>query len=160
MPYRHQGAPGDAPDATAKHCAIAPIFRNVLLWRPRCVEWNEFKFDVKWGSHQVDHEGRDATFSWRHWADQHDDGFASRIHSFWSDRLDPGYAATTILLADGSKPYHAPRRLGWRQTTTVVTAFEVAAGSATLQPPGHIFPKSPAKSRRISHALRGSGFPG
>src|SRR5215471_4809371 len=94
MPYRHQGTPEDAPDATAKHCAITPIFCHVLLWRPRCVEWNEFKFDVKWRSHQIHHERRDATLGWRHWTDQHDSGFISRIHSFLSDWLDAGCAAT------------------------------------------------------------------
>src|SRR6516162_4538002 len=107
MPYGHQGTPDDAPHATAKHCAITPIFRNVLLWRPRCVEWNEFEFGVKWGSHQIDHECRDATLSRRHWADQHDNRFASRTHPLWSNRPHRGNAVITLLLADCSKPYHA-----------------------------------------------------
>ena len=75
MPQRHQGAPQNATDATAKHCAITPIFCHVLLWRPRCVEWNEFKFEAKWRSHQVHHERRNAALGWRHWADQHDNRF-------------------------------------------------------------------------------------
>jgi hypothetical protein len=69
MPHRQQRAPQNAPDATAKHCAITPILCHVLLWRPSYVEWNELKFDANWRSHQIHHERGDPTSGRRHRAD-------------------------------------------------------------------------------------------